>query len=237
MQALNASQVVAVWEQGRERHAIDRALLLFAAACPHLAPAQLADLPLGQRNEALLALRECTFGARMRTYADCPACGARMDTMLDTQRFLAAASGERDAQFETNGYRFRPPTSRDLSEVVSCEDPALATMRLLERCCVARPNGTSNAAMAALLDEVEVGLGALDPIADIELSLACKACTHAWTAPFDIATVLWDEVDAKARALLGEVHALASAYGWSEQEILGLGEARRAAYLAMVGAP
>jgi len=38
------------------------------------------------------------------------------------------------------------------------------------------------------------------------------------------------------RRLLVEVHALASAYGWSEQEILSLSDARRRLYLEMVQA-
>ena len=33
---------------------------------------------------------------------------------------------------------------------------------------------------------------------------------------------------------VSEVHALASAYGWAEREILGMSEARRAAYVARV---
>ena len=45
---------------------------------------------------------------------------------------------------------------------------------------------------------------------------------------------LWDEVDVRARRLLDEVHALAGAYGWSEQRILALSEARRRAYLDRV---
>lgn len=42
------------------------------------------------------------------------------------------------------------------------------------------------------------------------------------------------EISARARTLLVEVHQLASAYGWSEREILSLAPERRAPYLAMV---
>jgi hypothetical protein len=85
-----------------------------------------------------------------------------------------------------------------------------------------------------LLEKVEAGLESLDPGADIRLSLVCEDCEHAWAAPFDIAAVFWDEVDARARALLAAVHALARAYGWNEREVLALGEQRRSAYLDMV---
>ena len=53
-------------------------------------------------------------------------------------------------------------------------------------------------------------------------------------AQLDAGAVLWDEIDARARALLGEVHLLAAAYGWTEREILALGAERRASYLSMV---
>ena len=69
------------------------------------------------------------------------------------------------------------------------------------------------------------------------LALQCVACGHAGEAQLDPGALLWDEIDARARVLLGEVHRLASAYGWSEAEILALGPARRASYIAMVGAP
>ena len=49
-----------------------------------------------------------------------------------------------------------------------------------------------------------------------------------------MASFVWEEVDAAARRLLGEVHALASAYGWSQEEILALGSQRRAAYMRLI---
>jgi hypothetical protein len=85
-----------------------------------------------------------------------------------------------------------------------------------------------------LLEKIENGLEALDPCANIELSLVCGNCAHAWAAPFDVAAVLWDEVEARARALLATVHTLARAYGWSERDVLALSEQRRAAYFDMV---
>ena len=42
------------------------------------------------------------------------------------------------------------------------------------------------------------------------------------------------ELEAQAKRLLRSVHVLASAYGWSESEILALSEARRDAYVELV---
>jgi hypothetical protein len=237
MLPLRAPDVLALWEQGRARHAIDRALLLFAAACPELPADRLADLPLGQRNAALFRLRHCTFGPEVRAYIDCPGCGERMELTLQVDMFLPP---EREAhmggEYETDGFRFRLPTSRDLSALLGHADAESAATHLLERCCVARPDGAATSSLHGLLEKIEARLEALDPSADIELSLICESCKHVWTAPFDIAAVLWDEVDARARALLAAVHTLARAYGWSERDVLALSEQRRSTYLGMVTA-
>lgn len=235
MLPLTAPDMLAVWERGCARHAIDRALLLFAAACPDLPADRLADLPLGQRNAALLRLRQSTFGPEIPAYIDCPACGERMALTLHTDMLLAPA-GQTGAtgELEIDGFRFRRPTSRDLSAILSYADQQSAAACLLERCCVARPDEAPPSSRHGLLETIEAGLESLDPSADIHLSLTCDACTHAWAAPFDIAAVLWDEVEAHARALLAAVHTLARAYGWSERDVLALGEQRRSAYLGMV---
>lgn len=235
MAALSAQDVLAIWERGRARHAIDRALLLFAAACPELPADRLADLPLGQRNAALLGLRRSTFGSEVRAYVDCPSCGERMELALQTDMFLLPAEQtDGGGVFETDGFRFRRPTSRDLAAVLGHADKESAAAYLLERCCVARLDDASTSSLHSLLEKVEAGLESLDPSADIKLSLTCEGCEHAWAALFDIGAVLWDEVDARARALLAVVHTLACAYGWSEREVLALGEQRRSAYLDMV---
>ena len=61
------------------------------------------------------------------------------------------------------------------------------------------------------------------------------ACGAQTSAPFDAATVLYADVTAHVDRLLADVHRLASAYGWSEREILMLPPARRERYLALVG--
>jgi hypothetical protein len=74
----------------------------------------------------------------------------------------------------------------------------------------------------------------LDPQSDVELSLSCPNCGHAWRAPLDIASYFWSEVEAWAQRLLLEVHQLARGYGWSERDILAMSARRRRAYLEML---
>ena len=72
------------------------------------------------------------------------------------------------------------------------------------------------------------------PGAWTELALACPECGHRWTETFDIVSFLWAELDSCAHRLVGDVHSLASAYGWRESDVLALSPSRRQAYLELV---
>ncbi len=241
MQIPSEAQLLALWEQGLRRHPVDRALLLCAWARPEVPGARLAELPLGTINAALLRMREACFGSRIDAYVDCPRCGERLSLQLDAGELLAGAA-ETDSRedLELAGLRFRVPCSRDLAAVAGMAkgaalDAEAAAHRLLELCCLEARHAASGRLME-LLAEVETRLAALDPAADISLALACEACAHRWAADFDIGALLWEEIEARARALLAEIHGLARAYGWTEPEILALSPERRAAYLELAGA-
>ena len=81
----------------------------------------------------------------------------------------------------------------------------------------------------------DVLLEAADPLADPRLDVACPACGRHMDASVDPGALLWDDVQAYARSVLGQVHTLARAYGWTEREVLSLSPRRRAAYLEMAG--
>ena len=229
-------ELIALWELGADRHPVDRALLLGVWARPELAPPGLADLPLGALNAALLRLREAFFGPRLDAYADCRLCGARTELAPRVDELLAASvDGDDRDELAVSGFRFRVPNSRDLAAVASAPGPETAALALLDRCCTGRPQGGAESDLAGLLGQVEAGLEMLDPAADFELALDCGACGGEWTASLNVAELLWNEVDGRARTLLAEVHALAAGYGWTEAEILSLSPRRRAAYLDFVG--
>lgn len=233
MPALSPAQLLSVWEHGATRHPLDRALLLFAVAEPGRAPDGLADAPLGACNAALMRLRLACFGEHLPAWADCAACGERMSFELDASQLPAMASPP--AAIEVGGHRFRCPGVRQLAAVADCPDTAQAARRLLLACAGDEiPLPSEQPALDALLALAEDAIEAADPWADLSLGYRCPTCGHEGEFCFDIASYLWEEIDALARSLLDEVHLLASAYGWNESEILALGETRRAAYLARV---
>ena len=226
---MDAQSLVACWELGRRRHPLDRALLLYAAGAPEEDPESLADRPLGRRNAALLRLRRSLFGDALKSCVDCPGCGERLEFALSADALLERAAGHALTHAQLGNMRVRLPTTRDLASVAAETEESHAARKLLER-LVDTPAGESGFSD----EELTRALDAADPCLDLTLDLSCPACNHAWSAPFDVPAYLWEEIDVRARRLLDEVHALASAYCWSEEQILALSEERRRAYLERV---
>jgi hypothetical protein len=234
MRLLSAAELLDLWERGRGRHPLDRALLVLGTAFPDVPYDRLAELPIGRRDAALLERRLATFGARLQGDIDCSACSERLAFTLDARALRLPAAGE--GPVIAAGLSFRLPTSRDLAQAIDEPDPERVARRLAELCLLpAEGQAVRREWPEALLAEVESRMAEADPQADVELALACEACGHAWNAALDIGGLFWEELEARALRLLHDVHLLARAYGWSEQEVLALSEARRAAYIGMVG--
>jgi hypothetical protein len=89
---------------------------------------------------------------------------------------------------------------------------------------------------AAVIAAVEAALEAACPTGAVRVTVACPACGAPTSAALDLPVLVWAEVETRASTLLGEVHALARAYGWTEPDVLALSPERRAAYLELVGA-
>ena len=229
-----------VWEQGRVQGPAPRALTLLASGFPGADAETLADLPIGQRDALLLELRERSFGPLAECVAACPACRETVEFTVRLRDLHTAAPARAHGEIEWQGARLlvRPPTTRDQLAVAGLDDPQAIVRDLLRRCAAyvdEAPGTTPETLPPDAVDLVSAEIARLDPGADLRFTMACPACHASWTSPFDAGSYLWQEVDAAARSLLVEVHALASAHGWSEAAILGLSPARRRLYLEMTG--
>lgn len=244
MRPLSSDQLLRVWETGRNRPPLDRILAVLAASFPE-AVEELPTLRLGRLNELLCRQRELTFGRMLDGYVECPRCGERLEFSLDQSAWEGGEEpfppgGPLDVRESGYELSLRPLEVRDLRDAAGADDLEVARRLLAER-CVTSAMRDGAAVSAALLPEpvvaaVSEALTRADPRAELLLDLECPECGLSWDSPLDMGDFLWTEIGVQARRLLREVHALARAYGWSESAILGLSEARRAEYLAMVGA-
>src|SRR5690349_12316027 len=231
---MRAADLIAVWERGQSGAVTGRAqLLVEVLGPPHPA------LTVGQRDALLMDLRGELFGTAVAAFACCPGCGEKLEFDFDLGDVRTAPPADPSAPLAVvhDGYlvRARPPTVGDLAAAE--RDPATAREALLARCVLDARRDGERISAGDLPAEVVARLGErlaeADPQAEVRLALSCPECDRSWSTAFDIVTFLWHELDTWARRLLGEVHALASAYGWAEADILAMSPLRRSLYLRM----
>ncbi|MCM6776642.1 hypothetical protein NDR87_22840 [Nocardia sp. CDC159] len=211
MSGVSEVELLSIWESAAGQGPIGRALVLAVAGGADART--VARLSVGRRDEFTHVLRERWLGDEFDCVVSCPGCAVELELTL-------SAAQLRRAPAESEGALCRAITSADLLAVAGAADPR---RELLSRCVFGRADE------AVVVAE----LAALDPQADVMVELDCAVCEYKWSAPFEISAYLWAELDAHARRLLYEVHALASCYGWSEAEVLAVGPARRRRYLEM----
>lgn len=255
MRALSASELLAVWERGLSQTPFERALTLLGAAGTGEPPDAPARLSVGERDARLLTLREWTFGRQLTGLVGCPGCGEQLVISLDAADLRVrpgAESGQeasvtmpRPLTLTAREYEvsFRLPNSLDMAAVTAAAAPSTsvadAATSLLERCLIEARRGGEPVGAAELPPEVAEAIAGrmaeADPQAEVGLTLDCPACGESWQAPFDIESFFWGEINAWARRVLGEVHVLASSYGWRESDILNMSAWRRQFYLDLIG--
>jgi uncharacterized protein (UPF0212 family) len=242
MYSITASALLEAWERGLGQQPIERALTLLAAAYPETSVEALARLSIGQRDAHLLSLREWLFGPTLVSLVNCPNCGERLELNFNVAEIRVPVDNQPPDSMSliVAGYevQFRHPNSLDLNAVTRCQDVESGRKLLLERCLLRAATNDLTKTVDELPQEVIESLvermAEADPQADVQLALSCPQCGHGWRAAFDILSFFWSEINVWASRILREVHALASAYGWREADILMMTPWRRQMYLEMI---
>jgi hypothetical protein len=244
MAAPSASELLAGWERARGVLPSQRGLALLPLVTPEGSSDEVRELSVGGRDALLIDLREAVFGPAVVAQDACPRCAQDIELDFDLRdvRVGGVPGDPSPRTVVLDGYEatVRPPTV--LEVIASVRDTDLDGTRaaLLEHAVIAaRHDGVLVGAEElppGLVALIDVELAAMDPQADVELDLVCPYCGQTWEALFDIAGFLWTELAAWAGRLLTDVHVLASAYCWSESDVLALSPVRRRFYLEAVGA-
>jgi len=232
---MSPEEALSLWERGAAEDPLGGAVALLAGDKTTGGEEAVTALPIGER------VRRALFGDDVEAVTECPACGETMELQwsLDALDALDGAAprggGRTVVRVGEEAVELRGATSADVRYALEMPDVGLARTALLERCLVNRDSSGRQLSTAAAARAASA-LGALDPFADMTVRLDCSACGHHWDAVFDIGAFLWTELDAWAHRVSREVHALASAYGWSEARILAMSPRRRALYLDLLSA-
>ncbi|WP_447979259.1 phage baseplate protein [Candidatus Nitrospira bockiana] len=235
----SAGELLDVWEAGQSLPPVQRALALLMLARPDVPHERLAERTIGRRDADLLSLREYLFGPLIVALAHCPGCLERFEWRFTTDDIRMSEPEDEVFHVQADRYvvRARAANSLDLlsadTACVSAPDRAVIVQCILE----ARRDDAPVAPEElpdAVVNVVADRMSEADPQAEVSIAMRCPACAHEWQALFDVAAFLWRELGVWATRALDEVHTIASAYGWTEHEILAMSAARRQRYVSMI---
>jgi hypothetical protein len=230
VRGLEPRELLELWEAGSAQDPPRRAVTLLAAARGG-STAEAAEFDIGTRDVLLARLLGSLSGGQVPACADCPGCGVVLDVLVDVAAVAGLPvhePGERlSVLVDGAQVPFRLPTTADLIAQADCP-PGRARATLLAACLGVEPEPETVAAAEAAMEQAA-------PAGAIDLLVRCPDCDLDSLLPLDVPALLWAELEARACALLRDVHALAVSYGWTEADVLELSPRRRAMYLALAG--
>lgn len=236
MSALGSRALLAVWETGSVQDPVRRAVTLLAGVLDTSA-AEAATFGVGTRDVLLAGLLRSVACEQVPACADCPGCGAVLDVPVDVAAVAALPvhePGERlSVTVDGIEVSFRLPTTADL---IALGGRSLDRARpALLAACLGHERGKSAAPAPQTVAAVEAAMEQADPAGAVDLLVRCPDCGLDSTLPLDVPALVWAEIEMQASALLHDVHALATSYGWTEADVLDMSPRRRALYLALAG--
>jgi predicted RNA-binding Zn-ribbon protein involved in translation (DUF1610 family) len=227
---------LSILEAGRDRRSVpQRVTAVLTAALAELGGAaveaetvralSVADRQYLMRRLAVeIGVEESWIAAR------CPQCGASFDIPVRHGELPVKPAGEgypfATVDTSLGPVRFRVPDGADQEAVAGIADPREARRALASRCSDDLAGELSDED----LDRAEAALEAVAPEVVTRAQAACPDCGEAAEVHLDPYVCL----GAANSGLFLDVHALASAYHWSEKEILAMPRERRRLYLSLV---
>jgi hypothetical protein len=218
-------------------------------AATTVTPELARSLTVGDREALLLQLRRLTFGDDLPCTVSCPApsCGERLELPLRVGDLLLPPyppQPRRHQRTWTSGgtavqVGFRLPTGADqeaAAAAAAAGDPAAGASLLLRRCVedLDPPGGPPETLPEDLLARLDATVAALDPQAELRLSVRCARCGLEFSTVLDAGGCLYEEVSLHARHLYQGVHLLALHYHWGERELMGMTARERSRYLGLL---
>jgi hypothetical protein len=194
---------------------------------------------LNQRLQALLAMRLAAGDAAIELQATCMQCGEAMAIGLDLRAFAGEPATPRFTWHDDDAVavELRLPSGRDLQRWQRDGVEAAETMAAALIDAVAgAPVGPNYRAPTSWLPALDDAFAAHDPLTALQLQATCPACAHDNAIACDLEALLLAGFARTHARLLDDVVRLASAFHWTEAEILALPRWRRAHYLRQLDA-
>jgi hypothetical protein len=233
---LRDAALLAAWEEGGTvpSSAVGAVLLRHAGVVDDLDT--YLDLPLPTTSALVARVYSSRFGDTVEGVLTCGSCAEPLEVSLPLDAFGDIPDRPDTATVPLpqagGALVVRCPTTRDLLAVAAVPDPAPA---LLAR-CLTDADGTAIDPGSLDPDTIEAVDAAAEDLAGraaVLVRSTCPNCGSEVSADVDLPRLLWQRVSDEVPAVLAEVAELASAFGWSETDILAMSAPRRAAYLGL----
>jgi hypothetical protein len=204
---------------------------------------------LDRRVRSLLMVVRETQGDRLNWMVDCanPDCGREMEVELSVLQLLSTPEpAERFCWSADPGcvLELRLPTGRDqvgwrdaAAIEAEVEDEGVALR--LATSLVSSVNGQAPSPDWTLPDgwlpALDAAFRERDALASLELQVSCPWCGIANVLEPDLEALALSRLAGEQKRVFEEIHQLASAYHWTEDEVLAVPRGRRSFYLARTG--
>ncbi len=205
------------------------------AACVRCDEAAALALTIQVRTLLLLGISELSVADPVEAHLAC-SCGETAVIELGMEELARFAADRRRNELVARAgdaaVTLRLPTGRDQLRWTALDgEPDLARRVLADLVVEGELTDELIVAADALLSDV-------DPLIELELETTCPACDKQLARHVDLERIALTRLRNARRVLLEQVHALASAYHWTEAAIAQLPPWRRAEYAALVaGSP
>lgn len=203
---------------------------------------EVGALEIGSANRRLLQLHRSLFGSRIACLAECPTCDSELELDIDSDSLLVPEPSRAPqplllqvGEWEVS---FRLPTEGDIEAARAENDLLAAESTLLHRCVESCRQCEETTTISLAPPEVRTLISARmeesDPLAIIDFELCCASCGHVWSSMLEPDVFIWMQLNAWANRMVRHVHTLATAYGWSELDIVRMSPMKRQLYLDLV---
>jgi hypothetical protein len=182
-----------------------------------------ADRPLSWRIAALLGVWRETSRIDPEFHVVCPSCEEELELSLPLAELLVEIWSWELPSVVTVGpddVEMRLPTGSDLERWALSEDDTVMT-----------DLGLANRTPAEV---VERALSEADPLVDFALNAECPECGQRLSTPIDLEAEALYGLETARNDILREVHRLALAYSWTEDQVLAIPPDRRRQYLRLI---
>jgi hypothetical protein len=206
--------------------------------------AQVRSWTIAQRLQGVLAIAFATTGARISAVTSCTAADCREEIEIELGLDGFANDAPPTITWQTHdGHQVqsRLPNGDDQD---GWYQQSRSTGSVDERWFAARLvtsiDGVAPPAEFAMpvqwLDGVAAACAEIDQLTDLTVGVSCPVCEASLAVALDLESLLLVGLERQQRRLVEEVHHLASAYHWAEDDIVNLPAWRRARYLARLQA-